>query len=112
VVLLSTIAAFSGMENVFEDGLPSYQMGAIWMTLFRAGLGYIVAVTTALVVEWQHRKYGDSLLTPLARPSGPAVEEEENGQPRPLWQRVSNITETALHDFVDITVFLILGAIL
>ncbi len=109
VVLLSTIAAFSGMENVFEEGKPSYQMGAVWMTLFRAGLGYVVAVVTALVVEWQYRKHGDALLTPLAR-RGPV--EEDTGEPRSLWQRVSNISETALHDFVDITVFLILGALL
>src|SRR4029079_16409521 len=33
------------------------------------------------------------------------------GGPR-LWASVSNITSTALHDFVDTTVFLILGAIL
>jgi uncharacterized membrane protein YraQ (UPF0718 family) len=109
VVLLSTFAAFSGMENVYVDGQPSYQMGAVWMTLFRAGLGYIVAVVTALVVEWQYRKHGDALLTPLAR-RGPV--EEDNGEPRSLWQRVSNVTEVALHDFVDITVFLILGALL
>ncbi len=31
---------------------------------------------------------------------------------RSAWQRLSNITETALHDFIDITVFLILGALL
>src|SRR5262249_52858759 len=28
------------------------------------------------------------------------------------WKRLGNISETALHDFVDITVFLILGALL
>ena len=28
------------------------------------------------------------------------------------WKRLSNISQTALHDFVDITVFLILGALL
>jgi hypothetical protein len=31
---------------------------------------------------------------------------------RRLWESVTNISETALHDFVDITVFLILGALL
>src|SRR5581483_11553033 len=40
-------------------------------------------------------------------------EEEEQTHERPsAWKRLSNISETALHDFVDITVFLILGALL
>jgi len=33
-------------------------------------------------------------------------------QPKPIFQRILNISETALRDFVDITAFLILGAIL
>lgn len=112
VVLLSTYAAFSGMENVFEGGKPSYQMGGGWMVGLRAGLAYLTAIVTALVVEWQYRKHGDSLLTPLARPGHLPLVEEEAGEGRSLWQRLSNISETALHDFVDITVFLILGALL
>jgi uncharacterized membrane protein YraQ (UPF0718 family) len=113
VVILSTVAAFSGMENVFEAGKPSYQMGSLWMTAFRVGLGYLTAVVTSLFVEWQHQKHGDSLLTPLTRPGGlPVVEEEAAEERRPLMQRVNNITETALHDFADITVFLIIGAML
>jgi uncharacterized membrane protein YraQ (UPF0718 family) len=113
VVLLSTVAAFSGMENTFEGGKPSYQMGSLWMTGFRAGLGYLVAVVTAMIVEWQHQKHGDSLLTPVTRPSNlPIIEDDGPRERRPLWQRMSNVTETALHDFVDITVFLILGALL
>jgi uncharacterized membrane protein YraQ (UPF0718 family) len=123
VVLTSTYVAFWGMENVYEGGRPSYQMGGWWMMGFRAGLAFIVAVVTALIVEWTHRKYGDDLLTPLARPSEPPgsprrssaglpLVEESAGRRRSLWERVSNISETALHDFVDITVFLILGALL
>ena len=71
VVLLSTYAAFSGMEDVFIDGKPSYQMGGIHMVFFRALLGYVTAVVTALIVERMHQKHGDSLLTPLARPAPP-----------------------------------------
>ena len=112
VVILSTVAAFSGMENVSDNGEPSYQMGAFWMTAFRVGLGYLTAVVASLFVEWQHRKHGDSLLTPLTRPGNLPMVEDETSERRPLWQRVNNITETALHDFVDITVFLILGALL
>jgi uncharacterized membrane protein YraQ (UPF0718 family) len=112
IVLISTYVAFSGMENVYEGGKPSYQMSALWMTGFRAGLGYLIAVTTACLVEWLHRKHGDAaLLTPLARPGNlPLVEEEAAGKGS-LWDRINRVTETALHDFVDITVFLILGAL-
>jgi uncharacterized membrane protein YraQ (UPF0718 family) len=113
VVILSTVAAFSGMQNALENGKPSYQMGSLYMTGFRVGLGYLIAVVTSLIVEWQHRKYGDGLLTALTRPSKlPMAEEEGPAAHRPLWQRVSNISETALHDFADITVFLILGALI
>src|SRR5262249_4736770 len=67
-----------------------------------------------------YRKYGSKLLAPLAVPAAdlhPAEADDEEDGPgdarrRPLAQRLSNITETALHDFVDITVFLILGALL
>ena len=34
------------------------------------------------------------------------------GESRPLFQRIANISETALHDFIDIMVFLTLGACL
>src|SRR5947208_2485639 len=105
------------MENaVGADGKPSYQMGGLWMMGFRAGVGYVVAVVAALFVEVQYRKHGNALLTPLAQPSSlPIVEEGaegKTGKRRSLWDRVNNISETALHDFVDITVFLILGALL
>ena len=48
--------------------------------------------------------------TAVAQPA--AEEAEVDGPRRTLWQRLSNISETALHDFVDITVYLIIGAIL
>ncbi|MFO0876734.1 MAG: permease [Gemmataceae bacterium] len=117
IVLLSTYAAFSGMENVFEstkDGasVPSYQMGGLWMLGFRAGMAYLVAIVTALVVERSFQKHGNSLLTPLARPSDLPVAETPTAHKGTLWQRLSRVSETALHDFIDITVFLILGALL
>jgi len=67
-------------------------------------------VTTALIVDRVHRKYGDSLLTPLAKQAAP--EEEDEGKKKPLFKRLSNISETSLHDFIDITVYLCLGAIM
>jgi uncharacterized membrane protein YraQ (UPF0718 family) len=92
------------------------QIGAIGMTALRMLLGYLVAFGTGLIVETQYRKHGNKLLTPLATPSGlPLVDDNDNGlagPPRSWMQRLGNISETALHDFVDITVFLILGAFL
>ena len=115
IVLLSTFVAFSGYKNKADVAGVSYQMGSWWMTGMRAGLGFLVAVVTAHIVEWQYRKYGNRLLKPLAMPSElPSAEEKEDGpaEKRSPWQRLSNISDTALHDFIDITVFLILGAVL
>ena len=55
-----------------------------------------------------------SLLVPLAIPSPAAPNDENNnGNDRlPWYKRLGKISETALHDFTDITVFLILGALL
>ncbi len=103
----------------------------------RVGLGFLVACTTALLVQSQYRKYGNSLLTVVAAPKDPVPvpvaarptktlaeanaveptltnEPDEAGKPakKPFMERLSNISATALHDFVDITVFLIVGAVL
>jgi uncharacterized membrane protein YraQ (UPF0718 family) len=103
------------------------------MVAMRVGLGFLVAVVTGLVVQVQWKKYGSNLLTavaappPVKEPEEPApttVDEAERhglnpdaipGRPVPrkaFWHRLGNISATALHDFVDITVFLILGAVL
>jgi len=91
--------------------------GGMWIIGLRVGLGYLVAVGTSLFVEWRHGHRGHELLTPTARPpqAGPGELEGDwlrEWRQRPLAQRVGGIAETALHDFVDITVFLILGALL
>jgi uncharacterized membrane protein YraQ (UPF0718 family) len=113
VVLLSTFFAFSGMENATINGKLAYQMGGWWMMGLRALGGYLVAVCTALIVERSWQKYGKALLTPLARPGElPTADTEAVEQPKPLRKRIENVTETALHDFIDITVVLILGALL
>jgi uncharacterized membrane protein YraQ (UPF0718 family) len=126
VVLLSTWVAFSGMEKATNPGGGlSYQMGSVWMTGLRAGLAFVVAVVTAHIVEWLHHRHGNKLLMPLAMPVPPTAaqktlgegedEEDEDTETAPrrsVWTRLSNISETALHDFIDITVFLILGALL
>src|SRR5262249_18029612 len=59
--------------------------------------------------------HGNALLTPLATPPPEAAKddpEEKAEARRPFFKRLSNISETALHDFIDITVFLCLGALL
>jgi uncharacterized membrane protein YraQ (UPF0718 family) len=112
VVLGSTYKAFAGREGDREaTGALSYQMGGLWMAGLRAGLAFLVAVGTALIVERLHRKHGNKLLLPLSMPINPAADDAAAPR-RPLGKRLAAISETALHDFVDITVFLVLGALL
>lgn len=106
------------------------------MVGLRVGLGFLVAVGTALVVHLQYLKHGNTLLTAISTPrtvptpvasrpvsnsalvrengtTEPKYEDEPAEEPRKsLFDRLGNISGTALHDFVDITVFLILGAVL
>ncbi len=126
VVIGSTLTAFMGHESFTTPTVR--QMGSWWMTGMRMGFGYLVAVGTSLIVERQYRHYGNTLLTPLAMPpaqfahakaaessgklpaSKEELDEEAAAEKKPLAQRLGNVTETALHDFVDIMVFLIIGA--
>ncbi len=112
IVILSTFTAFAGQESHRIQDLKFHPMGSLWMTGLRIGLGYVVAVVTGLVVDWQSRKHGASLLTPLTQPTMRTKEEDAPGR-KPSWdKRLANISETALIDFVDITAFLIIGALL
>lgn len=112
IVLLSTYVAFAPY--------PVAQMGGFWMVGMRAGFGFLVATITALVVARTYKKHGESLLNPIVLKGIKKKDEgEEAGgeepppAPRPsLAKRLGNISETTLHDFVDITVFLIIGALL
>src|SRR5262249_46565610 len=104
VVLTSTYVAFNPRDEKF------YVLGGpVNMVLLRAGLGFIVAYFTALCVEWQLQKYGNQLLSPTILKG---TEQGENKGPRSWWDRLNNISGTALNDFVDIMAFLILGAML
>ena len=85
----------------------------------RVGLGFLVAVITGLVVHGQWLKRGTTLLSasvlpPKEEPKSLSlnVVEVQSKPRRTLMQRLGNISSTAMHDFVDITVFLILGAVL
>ena len=113
VVLLTTYAAFAPREGMDgptgQDMAP--QMSGLWMMGLRAVLGYTVAVVTGVIAEFMHRRYGNALLTPLTMPSGLPVVDGDDALPLDLWKSVSNMAETALHDFVDITAYLILGAL-
>lgn len=133
VVMTSTYYAFKNYDPA--------DMGTFWMVLLRCSMGYVVACVTASVVQQSFKKHGFSLLAPLAvppqakalvvkkreaptaittNPGAPASvaadededEEEIRAERRPLAQRLGNISETALHDFIDIMVFLVLGSAL
>lgn len=110
IVLWSTFNAFKKY--------PAADMGGPWMLILRAGMGYVVAVVTASIVDRLYQRHGVSLLAPLAIPDVEAAkkdgdDEDESAADRPpLLRRAGNVAETGLHDFVDITVFLILGAAL
>jgi uncharacterized protein len=116
VVIFSTWVAFRD-HKINDQSIGPEMVG------MRVGFAFVVATITALVVHLQHRKYGNALLTPLAVPpvvpqpelTQPAAEGAANTPPAPkptAFERLGNVSSTALHDFVDITVFLILGAVL
>src|SRR5262249_13153077 len=89
--------------------------GPLNVVLLRCGLGYLVAVVTGLVVDVQFKKHGVALLhrsVVKGLKDADAAAEEGGDGPRTWWQQLNNITQTALHDFVDIMAFLVLGAAL
>ena len=114
VVFGSTFMAFRAYANE----------GGYFIIGFRMGLGFLVAFGTALVVDKLEKKNGlAALLTLSALPPPPPAKmisltvsgektESPAAQPRTIMQRLGNISESALHDFVDISVFLVLGAVL
>ena len=125
VVLMTTYVAFHAREVQAATNGPtafqkSGQMGGLMMLGCRALLGFVVAVVTGFVAERLARKYGAALLTGMASDKKAmgeeeAVREDEADQDfaaLPWRKRIGNITDTALHDFVDITVFLIVGALI
>ncbi len=109
VVLLSTYYAFKTHEI---DGV---RIG-VDMVILRALGGFLIATTTGVIVYALSKKTGvAALVTATAMPSSLPMADDDAmapGKPKPLMKRLSNISSTALHDFMDITVFLILGAIL
>lgn len=120
IVIASTFVAFANHDK-----------GLIVASL-RMLMGFLIAVTTARIVEGMYRKHGNRLIHDSAKPEpakrtislGLAAEPATTNaahtattEPGPtpkrsLRKRLGNISETALHDFVDITMFLVLGAML
>ena len=91
------------------------------MVLLRAGLGYLVACLTGFAIHFFEKRSKSRLLTDAAMPPAPAkpklsltvVDAEPVPKPKKSFgQRLNNITSVALHDFMDITVFLIIGSAL
>jgi uncharacterized membrane protein YraQ (UPF0718 family) len=109
VVFLSTYVAFEKHRGGPGEG----KYGLVIVGL-RMLFGFLVAFGTSLIVERLYRKHGTKLLVGLAVPKVLTEEGEEGSGAarRPWMQRLGNISETALHDFVDIMVFLMLGALL
>jgi uncharacterized membrane protein YraQ (UPF0718 family) len=108
VVMTSTYVAFN-----FPD--PSkHILGGPWGVVgLRVGLGFLVAFITGLIVERLSQRKDIELLSPLVtRGLKQEGDEPEDTGPRTWWQRLNNISATALNDFVDIMAFLILGAFL
>jgi uncharacterized membrane protein YraQ (UPF0718 family) len=127
VVLSTTFVAFARQTRVTSlKGQAMFNFTGIEMVWMRGILGYLVAVGTALMVEWMYRRHGSKLLTPeiVAAAPPPKTEngngngngdlngEEVEGPRVSVWQRISNVSETALHDIVDIGVYLIIGGLL
>lgn len=105
VVIASTWAAFSGDRSTI-DGLTSFQMVAL-----RCGLAFITAFIVGVIINRLSAKgVGDLIKVPIKTISLEMAEEAE--AKRPWNERVANIAQVALHDFIDITCFLILGAML
>ncbi|MFO0865118.1 MAG: permease [Gemmataceae bacterium] len=93
--------------------------GGPWgVVILRLGLGYVVAVVTAMFVEMQTRRIGvenqlaPSIMKGLKPQRAFGVSLDVIEPPRTIRERFLNISSTALHDFIDIMAFLVIGATL
>jgi uncharacterized protein len=119
LVMATTHEAFllNGGATIGRNGETLYDMGPYWMMGSRAAMGYLTAVVTGLIVERMYRVHGAKLLASnVELPSGlPIIELDEypeHAKPVSLYQSLANISESALHDFVDVMVPLIIGALI
>lgn len=111
VVIGSTYVAFSSYNVEGKNDV----LGGPWgVVAWRVGLSYLVAIVTALIVDWQWQRHGKRLLHPsILHGLNAGAADDGVLVARRTWnERVNNITQTALHDFVDIMAFLVLGSVL
>lgn len=107
IVLFSTFMAFSGMEDtILADGRS--QWGGWQMTLARAVAAYLVACGTGLLVNFLYPQPQELLLTGV-RETNDANPDEK---PKHFWARLDRVSAVAVHDFLDISFFLTIGALL
>jgi len=103
VVILSTYVAFTNNS----------MYGGPWPVVgLRIGLAFVTAFVTALIVERQYQKHGTALLADHVVRGLNKNNDDDDGLPRKrsVFERLNNISATALGDFIDIMAFLILGA--
>ncbi len=109
VVMGSTLVAFSSYNQEGKNDV----LGGPWnVVAWRVGLSYLVAVVTALVVHRQWNRHGKRLIHPSVLHGLNTDAADVSVQKRTWTESLNNITQTALHDFVDIMAFLILGSLL
>jgi uncharacterized membrane protein YraQ (UPF0718 family) len=106
VVIASTWAAFSGDRSGI-DGLGSVQMVSL-----RVGLSFVTAFAIGMVINRMAASGVERLIkVPLG--TGKALPMTGQRAEERSWpQRLTNIAQVSLHDFIDITCFLVLGALL
>jgi uncharacterized membrane protein YraQ (UPF0718 family) len=114
IVLTSTGVAFTADIDSKTGEVGAGLLGPAGAIGLRAGMAFIVAFVTALVVDRLYARHGNALLTPLAAHDATRHEDatDARSEKRTWRQSASNVTETALHDFVDIMAFLVLGAMI
>jgi uncharacterized membrane protein YraQ (UPF0718 family) len=101
-------------STTFTAFYPRGASAAWWMLGWRVGLGYLTALVTAFIVERQVQKVGVAalVLPTLVPKTGLPMVEADGETWQPLGQFLVNVAKTALHDFTDVIVLLIVGALL
>ncbi|MFO0964709.1 MAG: permease [Gemmataceae bacterium] len=110
VVILSTYVAFDPGKGNEQFAIYG---GPLNVVLLRCGLGYLVAIVTACMVEAMWRKQGLDLLHPKVASGLRKQDATDDEAPvdKGRWlDRFNRISATALNDFVEIMTFLVLGA--
>jgi len=104
VVIAATWAAFSG-DRSSMDGLTSMHV-----VVLRTGMAFVVAFIVGMVVNRMAQNgVGRLIKVPLKTVSDSANSQEVA---KPWRIRILNIAQVSLHDFIDITCYLIIGAMI